>query len=104
MSDREQIQPQPVEPVEQREEAHEETAQRDEVQREGAWEDEATDEVEMLDPEALVVRTTSWNQARALGLENIGKIAPGFYADIVVLDGDFKVKKTFVNGELRYSA
>lgn len=51
MSDREQIQP--VEPVEQREEAHEETAHEDEAQREGAWEDEATDEVEMLDPEAL---------------------------------------------------
>lgn len=50
-----------------------------------------------------LVRTTSWNQARALGLEGIGRIAPGFFADIAVLDGDFKVKKTFVNGELRYS-
>jgi len=52
---------------------------------------------------ADLVRTTSWNQARALGLEGIGKIAPGFFADIVVLDGDFNVRKTFVNGELRYS-
>ncbi|MBR4885069.1 MAG: amidohydrolase family protein, partial [Lentisphaeria bacterium] len=42
--------------------------------------------------------------ARALGFEGIGKIEPGFFADIVVLDDDFKVKKTFVNGELRYSA
>ena len=53
---------------------------------------------------ADLVRTTSWNQARALGLDGLGKIAPGYFADIVVLDGDFKVKKTFVNGELRYSA
>jgi N-acetylglucosamine-6-phosphate deacetylase len=52
----------------------------------------------------VLVRTTSWNQARALGFEGIGKIEPGFFADIVVLDDDFKVKKTFVNGELRYSA
>ncbi|MBO5202978.1 MAG: amidohydrolase family protein, partial [Lentisphaeria bacterium] len=52
----------------------------------------------------VLVRTTSWNQARALGFEGIGKIEPGYFADIVVLDGDFKVKKTFVNGELRYTA
>ncbi len=48
-----------------------------------------------------LVRTTSWNQARALGLEGLGKIEPGYIADIAVLDGDFKVKKVFVNGELR---
>ncbi len=50
-----------------------------------------------------LVRTTSWNQARALGLEGLGKIAPGYFADLAVMDGDFNVKKTFINGELRYS-
>ena len=52
----------------------------------------------------VLVRTTSWNQARALGFDGIGKIEPGYFADIVVLNDEFKVKKTFVNGELRYSA
>ncbi len=49
-------------------------------------------------PLQQIVRTTSWNQARSLGLENFGKLAPGFHADIVLLEKDFSVWKTFVGG------
>ena len=51
-----------------------------------------------------LVKTTSYNQARALSLEKIGKIEPGYCADIVILDESFKVLETYVDGELRYSA
>ena len=40
----------------------------------------------------------------SLGLEKLGRLEPGYFADIVILNDDFKVKKTFVNGELRYEA
>ena len=50
-----------------------------------------------------LVKTTSYNQARALKLEKIGKIEPNFYADMVLLDDDFQVQKTFVNGVCKYS-
>lgn len=39
----------------------------------------------------------SENPARYLGLENIGKIAEGYFADLVVID-NFKVIKTIKNG------
>jgi len=55
-------------------------------------------------PLERLVRTTSWNQARSLGLEKVGLLKPGYAADIVILDDRFKVRKTFVNGELRYEA
>ena len=55
-------------------------------------------------PLEQLVRTTSLNQAVSLGLEKLGRIEPGYYADIVILNDDFTVKKTFVNGELRYEA
>jgi N-acetylglucosamine-6-phosphate deacetylase len=48
-----------------------------------------------------LVMASSWNQAQALGLEKLGRIEPGYYADIVVMDFDFKPEKVFVNGELR---
>ena len=51
-----------------------------------------------------LIKTTSWNQACALGLEKIGKLAPGYMADIVILDSNFKVRSVFVEGELRYQA
>ncbi len=50
-----------------------------------------------------LVKTTSYNQARALKLEKIGKIEPNFYADMVLLNDDFQVEKTFVNGVCKYS-
>jgi N-acetylglucosamine-6-phosphate deacetylase len=45
-----------------------------------------------------LVATTSWNQARALGIPNLGKIEPGFIADLVVLNDQFEVERTFVDG------
>ena len=51
-----------------------------------------------------LIKTTSWNQACALGIEKIGKLAPGYLADIVILNSNFKVKSVFVEGELRYQA
>jgi N-acetylglucosamine-6-phosphate deacetylase len=48
-----------------------------------------------------IVKTTSWNQARSLGLPDVGKLEPGFFADIVLLNPDFSVWRTLVNGEVR---
>ena len=55
-------------------------------------------------PLEQLVRTTSLNQANSIGLEKVGRLEPGYCADIVVLDERFKVQKTFVDGELRYEA
>ena len=49
-----------------------------------------------------LVQTTSYNQAKALRLPNIGKIEPGYCADVVLMTFDFKVRETYVNGELVY--
>ena len=48
-----------------------------------------------------LVKATSWNQARSLNLPGLGKLEPGFFADIVILDPDFSVWKTLVNGTQR---
>ena len=40
-----------------------------------------------------LVKTTSYNQAQLLGLDKLGRVAPGYLADLVVLDDEFKVKK-----------
>lgn len=48
-----------------------------------------------------LVKATSWNQARSLGLAGFGKLETGFHADIVLLNPDFSVWKTFVGGEVR---
>jgi N-acetylglucosamine-6-phosphate deacetylase len=48
-----------------------------------------------------VIQVTSWNQARSLGLKDVGKITPGFLADLVLLNNDYSVAKTFVGGEER---
>ncbi|MBQ9338541.1 MAG: N-acetylglucosamine-6-phosphate deacetylase [Lentisphaeria bacterium] len=55
-------------------------------------------------PLKRLVRTTSLNQAVSLGLEKLGRLEPGYCADIVILNDEFKVMKTFVDGELRYEA
>lgn len=52
-------------------------------------------------PLSEIVKTTSWNQAQSLGLEKTGKIEEGFYGDIAILNEDFSVWKTLVNGEDR---
>jgi N-acetylglucosamine-6-phosphate deacetylase len=53
-------------------------------------------------PLGELVATTAWNQARSLGLEKVGKLEPGFAADLVLLDADFSVWKTLVDGSERY--
>ena len=52
-------------------------------------------------PLSELVKVTSWNQARSLGLQSLGKIMPGFLADLVLLNDDFSVAKAFVGGEER---
>lgn len=51
------------------------------------------------EPLCDLVATTSWNQAQSLGLPGLGKIEPGFRADLVVLDHDFEVDRTIVRGK-----
>jgi N-acetylglucosamine-6-phosphate deacetylase len=51
-----------------------------------------------------LVRTTSWNQAQSLGLPDLGKIEPGFIADLVVLDDAFQPVEVFVDGKPRLGA
>ncbi|MEI6178191.1 MAG: N-acetylglucosamine-6-phosphate deacetylase [Verrucomicrobiota bacterium] len=48
-----------------------------------------------------IVKATSWNQAQSLGLQGFGKLEPGFFADVVILNNDFSVWKTLVGGEVR---
>jgi len=50
-------------------------------------------------PVTELIKTTSWNQARNLGIDNLGKLEPGFIADIAVLNDDFSVAATFINGK-----
>jgi N-acetylglucosamine-6-phosphate deacetylase len=59
--------------------------------------------VEITDmPLSELIKTTSWNQACALRLKDLGRLESGYYADIAVLDYDFNVQMTLVNGEVRY--
>ena len=46
-----------------------------------------------------LVETTSWNQARTLGLTDRGKLEAGFLADLVVLNEHFEVQATYLGGE-----
>lgn len=61
--------------------------------------------LKMLDIELpQAIQMVSANPAKVLGLENRkGKIAEGYDADIVLLNENFEVEKTFVAGECRYS-
>jgi N-acetylglucosamine-6-phosphate deacetylase len=49
-----------------------------------------------------LVCTTSFNQARSLGFESLGSIESGARADIAVLDENFDVTMTLVDGQIRY--
>ena len=46
-----------------------------------------------------LVKATSWNQAQSLGLQQFGKLEPGFFADIAILNPDFSVHQTLVGGK-----
>ena len=55
-------------------------------------------------PLSELVKATSWNQAQSLGLHDLGKIEPGYTADLVLLDAEYDVLKTIIDGEVRYEA
>lgn len=55
-------------------------------------------------PLCELVKATSLNQARSLGLHDLGKIEPGYTADLVLLDAEYDVLKTIIDGEVRYEA
>lgn len=50
-------------------------------------------------PLSQLVKTTSWNQACSLNLSKLGRIEPGYWADLTLLDDNFDVKATWVNGK-----
>ena len=55
-------------------------------------------------PLSQLVKATSWNQAQSLGLHGLGKVAPGYTADLVLLDPEFETLKTIIDGEVKYEA
>lgn len=55
-------------------------------------------------PLSELVKATSYNQALSLGLYDLGKIEPGYTADLVLLDGEYDVLKTIIDGEVKYEA
>lgn len=48
-------------------------------------------------PLARAVKTVTSNPAELAGLKNVGRIQPGYAADLVLLDDDFEVIRTFVS-------
>ncbi len=55
-------------------------------------------------PLSEVVKSATSTPAASLGMDDIGKLEAGMLADMVILDKNFKVLQTFVNGECRYKA
>ncbi|MEG2809921.1 MAG: amidohydrolase family protein, partial [Akkermansia sp.] len=55
-------------------------------------------------PLSQLVKATSWNQAQSLGLTGLGKIAPGFIADMVLLNDDYSTSKVIIDGVEKYTA
>ncbi|MBE6957320.1 MAG: N-acetylglucosamine-6-phosphate deacetylase [Ruminococcaceae bacterium] len=55
-------------------------------------------------PVALAVKMASENPAKFLRVDNIGKLAPGYFADVTLFDKDINIKMTLVNGKEVYSA
>ena len=49
-------------------------------------------------PLSRLVGATSWNQARSLGLDGVGRIEPGWKADLVLLSRNYEVVGTWVDG------
>ena len=56
-------------------------------------------------PLERLIAATSWNQAKSLGLEGFGKIAPGYFADLALLrDGTLEPAATVVGGKILWQA
>ncbi len=53
-------------------------------------------------PLGEAVRSSSLTAARSLGWTKVGRLGPGCFADIAVLDEDYSVYMTLVGGEIRY--
>lgn len=53
-------------------------------------------------PLSQLIKTTSFNQACSLGLDKVGKIEPGYCADLTVLDDEFEVCNVWVDGKQAY--
>jgi len=51
-----------------------------------------------------IVDMASKNIANNLHLKNIGSISKGYYADFVIIDKDFNVYQTYVNGKCVYTS
>jgi N-acetylglucosamine-6-phosphate deacetylase len=49
-----------------------------------------------------LVKTTSYNQAASLGLNDRGTIRKGKLGDVVLLNADFEVEMTIVGGQVKY--
>jgi N-acetylglucosamine-6-phosphate deacetylase len=50
-----------------------------------------------------LVRTTAWNQAESLGFPAIGKLEPGFRANLVRLSDDLEPEAAWIDGTLKWS-
>lgn len=50
------------------------------------------------------VRMASTSPARICGIKGKGQIKAGYDADLVIFDGDVRIKKTIIGGEVTYSA
>jgi N-acetylglucosamine-6-phosphate deacetylase len=45
-----------------------------------------------------LIKATSYNQAKSLGINNIGKVEEGYSADLIIVDKNFKPYIAFVDG------
>ena len=50
-------------------------------------------------PLSQLIKTTSWNQACSLGLSKLGRIEPGYIADLTALDDEFEVAQVWTDGK-----
>jgi len=54
-------------------------------------------------PLEKLIQTTSYNQAKSLGIPDLGKIEANYVADLVLLKDDYSVSRVFVDGQEKYA-